>query len=157
MPKLKSFSNTKISLTKSQEDIEDLLDRVGVTGSRWSHIKENQQQKTPGRIICEFAHEEYVYRISVDYQTELGPRGGNTGTTREQAGRALYWHLKNMFDSVEYGIVTIQQAFLPYMITDRGSTMAEMVERQPILLKQLSSGSSTLFALPEYSSEVING
>lgn len=141
MAKLKAFSDTKISLAKTHEQLEDLLEKQRVEGSRWTHLPEKISEHKPGRVLLEFevVREDcrFAYRISVDYQSKAGPRGGNQGTTREQTGRALFWHVKNLFDAIEYGIISLEEALLPYMITGNGQTVYEQLEPK---LAQLSAG-----------------
>jgi len=132
LAKLKAFSNTSVSLFKTQDDLEKLLSRHGIKKSRWSHFAEGEDE--PGTVRFEFewlrdASSVLGFRLEVSYQYEAGPRGGNQGTTREQAGRALFWHIKNLFDAVDYGIVDLEQAFMPHLLTDGddGPTLYEQL------------------------------
>ncbi len=148
MAKLKAYSNTTVSLFKTQDDLERLLGKHGITASRWTHLAETDS--TPGIVRFEFEWRrenggQLGFRVDVSYQYVAGPKGGQRGTTREQAGRALFWHVKNLLDAVDFGIVDLEQAFLPHLLTASGRTVYEEVEPR---LESLPSGMG-LLGLPE--------
>ena len=131
MGQLKAFANTKISMHQTQDDLDELLLRRGIMASRWSHFAqvgdepgqvrfEFEWQKAPGRVALGF-------RVEVAYKTEAGPKGGRAGTTREQGARALYWHVKNLFDAVDFGLVELDQAFMPHLLLPSGATAYEQL------------------------------
>lgn len=138
MATLKSFSNTKIALSETQAQLESILAKYRINASRWSHFA--QLGKEPGEVVFEFEYRKEPekqplgFRVSVEYKAETGPKGGSAGTTREQAGRAIYWHVKNLFDAVDFGIVDIEQAFMPYLMLPSGETV---YQRAPEFLAQL--------------------
>lgn len=134
MSQLKSFSNTRIDVFKTQSDLESLLAKRGIAASRWTHFAEVKD--VPGVVRFEFEWKALQktndvqrpllgYRIEVQYKSYLGPYGGKKGTSREQAARALYWHVKNLFDAVDFGIVDLEQAFMPYLLLPSGETAYE--------------------------------
>lgn len=127
MAKLKSFSNTSISAFKTQDDLEKLLAKYGIPASRWTHFAQVKEEQD-GRIQFEFESDGRPYRVTVSYRKEVGPNGGSRGTTREQAARAIFWHVKNLFDAVDFGIVTLEEAFLPYMLGPGGKTVFEHIK-----------------------------
>lgn len=142
--RLKSFSNTKSGVFATQSDLESLLAKRGINASRWSHF--NEAAKEPGIIRFEFSwkpprdingpeRQPLGFRIDVEYKGELGPQGGQRGTTREQAARALYWHVKNLFDAIDFGIVDLEQAFMPYLMLPDGQTAYERLSPQLAALK----------------------
>lgn len=144
MSTLKAFSSTKIDVFKTQSDLEGLLTKRGIKASRWTHFAESKD--TPGTMRFEFewqppqqlrdvAQLPLSFRIDVGYKGETGPQGGQRGTTREQAARALYWHVKNLFDAVDFGIVDLEQAFMPYLLLASGETAYEKVGRQLLEVK----------------------
>lgn len=144
MPRLKAFSNTKIDVFKTQGDLETLLAKRGIRASRWSHFGESV--KDAGEVRLEFSwqpqpakvgetREPLGFRIAVEYKGETGPAGGQRGTTREQAARAVYWHVKNLFDAVDFGIVDLEQAFMPYLLLPNGETAYERMLPQLVALK----------------------
>lgn len=146
MSRLKAFANTKIDVFKTQQDLETLLLKRGITASRWTHFSETKE--TAGIVRFEFEwqraqqirdvkHQPLSFRIDVEYKGELGPAGGQRGTTREQGARALYWHVKNLFDAIDFGIVDLEQAFMPYLVLPSGETAYEKIGGQ---LEQLEAG-----------------
>lgn len=129
MSKLTAYANTTVTLFKTQDDLEKLLVRHGISASRWTHLTETDE---PGLVRFEFEWERdgrpLGFRIDVQYQYVRGPKGGNSGTTREQAGRALFWHVKNLLEAVAFGIVDMEQAFLPHLLTASGTTLYDEVK-----------------------------
>ena len=129
MSQLKSYSNTQVALSKTQESLDKLLAAHGIQANRWTHFAEVGAK--PGSVVFEFEWRKTPeklplgFKIAVDYKGEGGPQGGQKGTTREQAGRALYWHVKNLFDAVDFGIVDLEQAFMPYLLLPDGDTAYE--------------------------------
>ncbi len=96
MSKLTAYASTSVSLFRTQDDLERLLNRHGITASRWTHFAESDVQ--PGLLRFEFEWQtpkgpKLGFRVEVAYQYKRGPKGGNRGSTREQAGRgALLAH-----------------------------------------------------------------
>lgn len=131
MGQLKAFSSTTITLFKTQDDLEKLLAKRGISASRWTHFAETKDQ--PGMVRFEFEWQRNKdrppmgFRIDVAYKYVAGPKGGNQGTTREQAGRALFWHVKNLFDAVDFGIADMEQAFMPYLLGQGDRTIYEQM------------------------------
>lgn len=146
----KSFASTSIDSHKTQRSLEDLLTLRGIMASRWTHF--NQQGDAPGKMRFEFEWKPIQeinkprrtpmsFRLEVEYRSVEGPRGGEMGTTRDQAARALYWHVKNLFDAVDFGIVNIEQAFLPYLLMEGDVTAYERVADA---MEQLQAGTMPL-------------
>lgn len=133
MGRLKAFANTTVSLFKTQEELEKLLAKHRIAASRWTHFAETKE--LAGKVRFEFQWQRAKeaapigFRVEVEYKYAPGPRGGNAGTTREQAGRALFWYVKNLFDAVEYGIVQLEEAFMPHMLPagESGPTLYEQL------------------------------
>lgn len=131
-PQLKSFSNTTIAVSKTQENLEAVLARRDIGASRWTHYAPSGD--APGSMRFEFEWSRpgrlapLGFRIEVEYKPEVGPYGGKRGTTREQAARAIYWHVKNLFDAVDFGIVDVEQAFMPYLMLPEGVTAYERMK-----------------------------
>lgn len=136
----KAFAATSISVDKSMSEIDRLLTGHGVRENRYTHLRP-QRVGAPGAdgegiLVYEFVWPERGpqqrrgVRISVPYREEVGPKGGRSGVTAEQAGRALFWHMKSKFDAIAFGIETFDVAFMPYLRTSLpdGSTLAEHPE-----------------------------
>lgn len=150
MARLKAFANTKIDVFKTQNDLEALLLKRGINASRWSHFAETKE--IAGQVRFEFSwappqklnepkRQPLSFRVDVEYKGDFGPAGGQRGTTREQAARALYWHIKNLFDAIDFGIVDLEQAFMPHLVLPSGETAYEKLVPQ---LQALQAGEMPL-------------
>lgn len=120
---LRSFSDTKVSFGSSQGKVMDLLVKHHVHQVGWEFSLEDGD--APGELGVYFALDNHRYRVCVRFQSRKGPRGGQAGTTKEQAARALFWHLKSLFDAIDWGIVEFSQAFFAYELTNTGATTYE--------------------------------
>ena len=135
-----SFKATDVSFGKSQGEIIDLLTKYGVRDIGFGYHPEEDGK--PGSIRIIFTWEENQrkekYVMTCQYQTKKGPRGGNIGTRKEEAARALYWHIKAKLDAVTWGITDFAQEFLPYML----------VENSGMTVYQYRLSTGTLLPLP---------
>lgn len=155
MGKLRAFSTTKVTQEKTQSDLKKELAKHGVKASRWTDIEEDRAKGEPGSLTLEFQrHNEQgilmTYRVSVEYQfiQARGQKAGAMdpeGSTAEQAARAIYWHVKNLLDSADYGIVSFEQAMLPHTVTANGTTIYE--ELAPRMREITASKVPPAFAL----------
>ena len=46
---------------------------------------------------------------------------------RKQILRALYWFLKAKIEAIQFGLVELEQEFLPYLLTSEGRTVFEHI------------------------------
>ena len=159
-----SFATTAVSLDKSLLEIDRLLGRHGVKEKRYTHLEpENVNAKDDagrGRILYEFVWpgggeiwQRRGVRVTVAYrpaQERKAYRGRwiVRGTTAQQAARALYWMLKAKFDSIDWGIEEFEVAFMPHLITQLGSTLAE----EPRLLEAALVNPAHLLDVPAHRS-----
>lgn len=141
-----SFASTQVSLDKSLNQIEGLLEAHGVREQRYTHLKPETPDETEGdgalgRLIYEFVWpgasepERRGVRITVCYQPTVIKIQARTyrrkavkGTTAQMAARALFWFLKAKFDAIDYGIEEFDVAFMPHLLTQIGQTFAERPE-----------------------------
>lgn len=111
---LQSYANTTVPPHRSKEQVEELLQRIGAVGFRWSSFQ--------GREILEAAVEwndgRMSFRLTVTYEEEH---------ERKQQLRALYWYLKAKVEAIQFGLVDLEQEFLPYMLTTSGRTVFEEI------------------------------
>lgn len=155
----KAFAGTSISVDKTMSEIDRLLTQRGVRENRYTHMRPERVgapgDAGRGALVYEFVWPERGeqlrrgVRVVVFYREEVGPKGGRAGITAEQAGRALFWHLKSKFDSIEFGIETFDVAFMPYLRTALadGGTIAE----NPHLISEFTAqphAIGSLLALP---------
>ncbi len=113
---LRSYANTQVSVGKSRESIDKLLEKIGAVGFRWSsEINKNRETL---EALLEFDGKKLGFRLTVDYEDER---------ERRQMMRALYWYLKAKVEAIEFGLVDLEREFLPYLLTSSGQTVAEML------------------------------
>ena len=130
MPKesLKSYAYTRVAPGKSKEQIEALLVRVGAVGFRWvSRIGESEILEAG----LEWNGKQLAFRLQVSFASE---------DERKQKLRALYWYLKAKVEAIEFGLVDLEQEFLPALITSSGETVYEHLGGQNMKLLALPDG-----------------
>ncbi|KKK72519.1 hypothetical protein LCGC14_2903030, partial [marine sediment metagenome] len=138
-----AFANTKVTVDKSLQQIEGLMEVHGIREQRYTHLRPEdpaaaEGEVAQGTIAYEFVrhgkedNERRGVRIVVRYQPTMIRVDRRTmvkrkvkGTTAQMAGRALFWFLKAKFDSIDYGIEEFDVAFMPHLITQLGPTFAE--------------------------------
>ena len=120
MGSLKSYAYTAVSAGRTKEQIELLLKRVGAVGFRWDSglpsLRDSEnacgfEQLTAG---LEWHDHQLAFRLRIEYVTERQQR---------QNLRALYWYLKAKIEAIEFGIVDLEQEFMPYMLAPSGQTL----------------------------------
>lgn len=136
-----AFTNTKVALDRSLQQCEGLLGAHGIREQRYTHKKPVDPDATEGdaalgSIVYEFVSEQERrgVRITVRYQPSVIKIGARhipkktKGTSAQMAARALYWFLKAKFDAIDYGIESFDVAFMPHLMTQLGTTFAEVPE-----------------------------
>lgn len=112
---LQSYAGTAVSPSRSREQIEELLSRVGAVGFRWS-----SHTLLPGHETLEaglnLEGRQLAFRLRVTFEDDR---------ERKQKMRALYWYLKTKVEAILFGIVDLEQEFFPYMLTAQGLTIYE--------------------------------
>ena len=125
---LKSYASTRIAPSKSKEQIEELLIRVGAVGFRWiSRIGQNEVLEAG----LEWNGRQLAFRLQVSFESE---------DERKQKLRALYWYLKAKVEAIEFGLVDLEQEFLPSLITSSGETVYEHLGGENMQLLALPEG-----------------
>ena len=106
-----------------------MLTRVGAVAFRWA-----SRTILPGEDVLEAGLEwkgrELAFRLSIQFEDER---------QRKQRLRALYWYLKAKVEAIQFGIIDLEQEFLPYLITASGETVYD----------HLGGTNMKLLALPE--------
>lgn len=139
-----AFTNTKVALDRSMQQIEGILERNGIRESRYTHRKPLDPEATDGEEAQGSLTLEFVQpgdeatrrgvRITVGYQPAVLRLTANytkkkvKGTTAEMAARALFWYLDTKFKAMQYGLEEFDTAFMPHLVTQLGTTMAERPE-----------------------------
>lgn len=123
---------TTVSVSSSQQEIAQTLHRYGVVTYSFG--------ARPGEALVEFEMSDFPVRISVPLpakppkQMGTSPQTGrqvNLWTRWEQevkeAWRALLLLIKANLEAIERGIVTVEQAFLAYLVTNNGRTVGDQL------------------------------
>ena len=137
-----AFTNTKVALERSMVQIEGLLEQQGIREVRYTHRKPLDPTAYDGEDAQGFITLEFLQpgdedtrrgvRIHVGYQPtvrRIDPRTKMAkkvrGTTANMAARALFWYLDTKFKAIQYGLEEFDTAFMPHLLTQVGSTIAE--------------------------------
>lgn len=113
----KAFNDTKVSESKTRDEIERILRKHDVEAIRWT--------VTDQGVLIEFKHPTGSYAVSASYSLADARLPDQR---RRQVLRALHWHLKARFDAVDFGIEDMLRAFLPYLITAPNRTLIDDVQ-----------------------------
>ena len=95
-----NYFKTKVPVSKSQSDIEKILNKFGLQGTRFTKYK--------GVGIIEFIlfknENEIMFRFKYNLPEDE--------RIKRQVYRALFYYLKNRFLAVQFGISTIEEEFM---------------------------------------------
>ena len=138
-----AYETTNVSISRTREQIDDILKRWGVGGIQW------QDDFDRGRVTLRFRWKNeddgirYVARYHMDFDDEEKLRkkavDGRTGKFSEkkfervqkergkQEHRVLLNFLKNVFEAVDSGIIDAAQIFLPWLEDVEGVTVYERI------------------------------
>lgn len=127
---LRSYVHTSVSAGRSKENIELLLRRVGAIGFRWdSGLPGLDSEGASGfeqlAARIKWHGHDLAFRLRIEYANDRGQR---------QNLRALYWYLKAKIEAIEFGIVDLEQEFLPYMLAPSGQTMYDELGGSEVLM-----------------------
>lgn len=118
---LKSYANTSVGAGRTKEQIEALLHKVGAIGFRWDSGLPYGEEFNGGAVgfeqlaaLIRWHGRKLAFRLRIEYETERQQR---------QNLRALYWYLKAKIEAIEFGIVDLEQEFMPYMLAPSGQTL----------------------------------
>lgn len=137
---LQSYAHTSVSPGRTKEQIELLLSKVDAVGFRWDsglpELRDSEnaygfEQLTAG---LRWNGRELAFRLRIEYADEK---------RRRQNLRALYWYLKAKIEAIEFGIVDLEQEFLPYMLAASGQTLYDELGGPQIPLLAAPQGEET--------------
>ena len=117
---LKSYAHTSVGAGRTKEQIELLLVKVGAVGFRWDsglpqlRDSENACGYEQLSAMIRWHDRKLAFRLRIEYIDERQQR---------QNLRALYWYLKAKIEAIEFGIVDLEQEFMPYMLVASGQTL----------------------------------
>ena len=138
---MKSHSYAKgtvVSIGRTREEIEHTLERFGATHQLW--MRDDEQNA--GTLA--FRRERTNYRFLVhlpsleQFSTTPTSKQTRAQTTMEQMQqaenrrlfRSLANYIKAMLDAIDSGIITAEEALLPYQILPGGQTIFERAQLQ---------------------------
>ena len=124
-PKTTAYAATRVSPFKTQEDIEKMLKRHSVETFRWSNYTTTTE--------FEFEHQPNKETPPLNFRLFL-----NWGEDRykPQYFRALFFFIKSQIESVEFGLFTFTEAFLPSLVSGErtiGEIMLDNISQQKLL------------------------
>lgn len=147
----RAYSTTEVPVSKTMDEIRKQLLKYGVEEVQVSERVATLEHG--GLIRIGFITPDKGFEVRM--QVEI-PCVDAYATVRQQEqhgkaeARALFHVVKNKLAGTEYGIETVEIAFLPYLVTDGGATIAE----RPELIERFQGGRSIVtpapvIALPE--------
>ena len=117
---LKSYAHTSVGAGRTKEQIETLLKKVGAVGFRWDsglpvlRDSENACGYEQLSALIHWHGRKLAFQLRIEYIDDRQQR---------QNLRALYWYLKAKIEAIQFGIVDLEQEFLPYMLAPSGRTV----------------------------------
>ncbi len=117
-----TYEGTEVPVYRSRDQIEELLMKVGARGFRWGRLV-GEREELEAMIAID--GRSLAFRLSVNYTTDKEHR---------QRMRALYWYLKAKIEAILFGLVDLEQEFLPYLLVKGNQTVFQSVhEHLPLL------------------------
>jgi hypothetical protein len=136
---LEAYRTTTVPIHESQSDVRELLRRRGATGMQISEAWSGDDSFADLRFgMAADAGGFFAYRIRVRVPTidqvldqsrrakvKLPTDREARGRGERQIWRLVYWWLKAQFEAADAGLVSLEEAFLPWMELPNGSTAYE--------------------------------
>lgn len=148
---MKYAKTTKVSIEKSQIEIQNLFRKYGATRFAIDWRNNNILFELQGRSVRIHVKNPNIN----DKEIQLTPSGiqrtsSNIQTAFEQAKRQMWrvmlLFLKSTLEAIDMGVIELDQAMFPYFLLPNGKTVAEQ------LLPQLSNNVSIL-SLPQFNGD----
>ena len=137
---VKYAANTSVSVERSRAEIESILSKYGA--NKFAYFSEDTKACIAFEIsgkrirfllpLPDKREDQFKYRKHYSSR-KLNTPGQQHGAWEQacrQRWRALALAVKAKLEWVETGIVTVEEEFLPYIVTANGKTVAEMVMPQ---------------------------
>lgn len=137
---MKYAAHTGVSVDKSRAEIESTLSRYGA--SKFAYMSEAERAliafELAGKRIRfilplpDKADPEFVFKKHYNSTRKRTPEELHVVWEQacRQRWRALALAVKAKLEWIETGIVTVEEEFLPYIVTASGKTVAEMLVPQ---------------------------
>ncbi len=137
-----AYRYTDVPAERSLSQIKEMLYKHGAVGTQVTEIPEKSlvQFTFSRRVLVDKVEKQQPCRIDILY--------GNRKVS--EALRMIFYYLKAKFDAVDWGVISFEEAFLPYFLgklpDGRQVTVAEL------MLPDLKKGrlpSSDIFKAPQ--------
>ena len=125
----KAYKNTSIHWSKTQGEIIQLLEKHGITETRFTNIG-FETAKMNGLVM-----EKDSSAIMLEFMKSISVSSGMTGNVpikivipsvpnderyRNQAYRIFHWYLKTKFEAIATGLIEFEQEFMPHIAIGKG-------------------------------------
>lgn len=146
---VKNFKKTTIDWTTTQGEIIKLLEKRGITETRFTNISYETA------IRSGLAMEEETSAIMIEFMKPITLEGGENGTLpikmiipnipvneklRKQAYRIFWHYLKNKFIGIDSGLIEFEQEFMPHIAIGKGGGVTNLWHKFKESLPQIISG-----------------
>lgn len=143
----RAYSGTKVSVEKSMAEVTAMLRRRSCTALMWEEAGTRSTlrfrwKSAEGVDLCARFNVDVKLPPKLKWATGKAAADG-LERERERMFRVLVHFLKNLFEAVDGGLLTAEEAFLPYLEDGAGVTVAQHIVPR---LRLLSYG-NTLRAL----------
>ena len=152
--KSKAYRNTKVDFIKSQQQINGLLEKNGVSERQFTDSIEEGKSQIVFLKPLEFEGKQFKIGVKITIPNV-------SEKTRNQLYRALFYYLKAKFESLTFGFVeeyneAFVKEFMPYLITDKaGRTVADLIlPKYADVLPNVKQGETVYLELPKEGENV---
>lgn len=118
-----AYKGTEVPAERSIARIKDLLYKHGAVAT--------QVNEAPEKGVIQFLFSTRVKMDGVDMQRPFKIEVKYGKRKPSEALRMIYYHLKAQFDAIDWGLFTLEEEFLPYMLVHlpggKNATVAEVV------------------------------
>ena len=119
-----AYEKTAVPVARSQEAVRTLLRDAGADRVAFGEVLNGPALS----VGVEFLHNEVLVRVTCP----VGEPSMSTKTTEQETRRVwrvLHWSLKARMESINEGLETFEQAFLPHIVDPAsGRTLWQMVQ-----------------------------
>jgi len=112
-----AYEDTPVPVSQSQAAINKILLKHKVLGVSWTS---NVRPVRSEGINFSIEQDGRVFTIRV----VAHPKSSDPQEDR-RIYRVLFYHIKGMFEAIDSKVLTFQEVFLPFVVTNSGKTVAE--------------------------------
>jgi hypothetical protein len=105
----KPYQDTAVSTSRTQEQLDGLLQKRGIHVTRWTAF--------PDLIRFEFQPKKESIAYRVEIKVKVGYNARESDQIRRAAYRTLFWYVKSKFEATDAGLADLEREFMAYMIT----------------------------------------